>query len=94
MLTRSERRFVKNPEEFIKSQRRLHRCRINKKIRLLASDLKDILEKNEYLGLDLHELDGIFGSGKAFQNSETASQETILDSGISRNSILDRLENW
>lgn len=92
MLTRSERNFVESPEKFSKAQARVHRCRINKKLRTLASDLDAILQRNWEIGLDLGLLEEFFGSG-AFQNAETTREKT---SGPKRdkNSILDSAENW
>ncbi len=94
MLTRSEQRFVQSPETFSKSQRRLYRYRINKKIKKFVSDLNIIIERNEKLGLNLRVLDELSSTAKAFQNSETSRQKTVSDSVVSKNSILDRYENW
>ncbi len=94
MLSRSERRFVQDPEGFPKSQVWVHRCRINKKIRKFVSDLHTIIEKNDELHLNLQLLDELFETKRALQNSERAGQETVSDSAGGRNSILDRYKNW
>lgn len=93
MLSRSERRFVEDPTTLPKSQVWVHRCRINKKIRRFVSDLKDIIEKNDELNLNLQVLDELLEAKKALQNSERSLQKTVADSENTRGSILDRL-NW
>lgn len=73
MLTKTERRFVEAPDSFSKSQRRLYRHRINKKILALVSDLRLMAGRNEKLGLNLALL-AEFSNKWAFQNPETGEK--------------------
>ncbi len=91
MLTKSERRFVEDPDRFTPKQRRLYRCRINKKLRKTASDLEIIFERNDKLDLNLKMLEN-FSTFKELQNSE-ALQEKTQHTEL-KNSFLDKLENW
>jgi len=94
MLTKSEQRFVQNPKAFPKSQVWIHRCRINKKIKKFADDLKVIIEKNDELCLNLQVLDELFQTRKTFQNSERPKKKTSSDCTNTDKSILERFENW
>lgn len=73
MLTKTERRFIEDPDSFSKSQRRLYRHRINKKIRVLVSDLRMLVGRNEKLGLNLVLL-AEFSDKREFQNPETGKE--------------------
>ena len=94
MLTKSERRFVHNPEAFSKNQIWIHRCRINKKIKKFVADFKLIIEKNDELCLNLQELDELLQTIETFQNSERSKQKTASDSVDTNSSPLHRFENW
>ncbi len=94
MLTKSEQRFVQNPDSFTKSQVWLHRCRINKKIKKFVSDLKVIIEKNDELCLNLEVIDDLLEARKTFQNSESSKQKISSDAVVTNSSILNRFENW
>jgi hypothetical protein len=94
MLTKTEQRFVQNPEVFSRNQVWLHRCRINKKIKKFVSDLHIIIEKNDELGLNLKPLDELFETRKRFQNSERSDKKTTSDPVDTNDSILHKFENW
>lgn len=91
MLTRAEKRFAENPGQFTDARQRLYRCRINKKLQSLASDLRMLAEQNDKLGLRLHLLSEFF-QGAAFQDSR--SGHGTGQHPDETKTFLDSLQDW
>ena len=88
MLTKSERRFIHDPNSVSKSYKVVLKSRINKKIRRCCSDLKLITEKNSELQLNLGVFAELFDY-ESLQNSVISEKKKHTDTKSSKMSILD-----
>lgn len=88
MLTKSERKFIHDPNSVSKSYRVVLKSRINKKIKRCGSDLKLIVEKNSELQLNLGVLAELFDM-ESLQNSVISETKNHIDTKSPKMSILD-----
>ncbi|SMH71304.1 hypothetical protein [Candidatus Nitrosotalea okcheonensis] len=88
MLTKSERRFIDDPNSVSKSYKAVLKSRINKKIQRFGSDLKLVTEKNSELQLNLGVLAELFDH-EPLQNSVIFEKEKHIDAKGHKMSILD-----
>ena len=89
MLTKSERRFIHDPNSISKSYKVVLKSRINKKIRRFGSDLKLIVEKNSELQLNLGVFAELFDRVEPLQNSVISTKKKNIDTKSPKMSILD-----
>jgi hypothetical protein len=89
MLTKSERKFIHDPNSVSKSYKVVLKSRINKKIKKCGSDLKLIIEKNSELKLNLGVLAELFDLGESLQNSVISEKKNHIDTKSPKMSILD-----
>jgi len=89
MLSKSERRFIHDPNSVSKSYKIVIKSRINKKIQRFGSDLKLIIEKNSELQLNLGVFAELFDHGKPLQNSVISEKIKHIDAKNPKMSILD-----
>lgn len=88
MLTKSERRFIDDPNSVSKSYKAVLKSRINKKIQRFGSDLKLVTEKNSELQLNLGVLAEFFDH-EPLQNSVIFEKKKHIDAKGHKMSILD-----
>ena len=88
MLTKSERRFIHDPNSISKSYKVVLKSRINKKIRRCVSDLKLITEKNSELQLNLGMFAELFDY-ELLQNSVISEKKNHTEVKSPKMSILD-----
>ncbi|MHB8546295.1 MAG: hypothetical protein ACYDAJ_05975 [Nitrosotalea sp.] len=88
-MTKSELRFIQDPNSVSKSYKAVLKSRINKKIRRFGSDLKLITEKNSELQLNLGMFAELFDYGKPLQNSVISEKKKHTDVKSPKMSILD-----
>ena len=89
MLTKSELRFIQDPNSVSKSYKAVLKSRINKKIRRCGSDLKLITEKNSELQLNLGVFAELFDRVEPLQNSVISEKKKHTDAKSPKVSILD-----
>ncbi|SMH72617.1 hypothetical protein [Candidatus Nitrosotalea okcheonensis] len=89
MLTKSERRFIHDPNSVSKSYKVVLKSRINKKIRRCGSDLKLITEKNSELQLNLGVFAELFYYSEPLRNSVISTKKKHTDAKSPKMSILD-----
>ncbi|HZS72952.1 MAG TPA: hypothetical protein VFA69_00470 [Candidatus Nitrosotalea sp.] len=89
MLTKSERRFIHDPNSVSKSYKVVLKSRINKKIRRCGSDLKLIAEKNSELQLNLGVFAELFDYSEPLQNSVISEKKKHTNVKSPKMSILD-----
>jgi hypothetical protein len=89
MLTKSERRFIHDPNSVSKSYKIVLKSRINKKIRRCGSDLKLITEKNSELQLNLGVFAELFYYSEPLRNSVISEKKKHDDAKSQKMSILD-----
>jgi hypothetical protein len=89
MLSKSERRFIHDPNSVSKSYKIVLKSRINKKIQRFGSDLKLITEKNSELQLNLGVFAELFDRGEPLQNSVISEKKKHTDAKNPKMSILD-----
>ena len=87
-MTKSERRFIHDPNSVSKSYKVVLKSRINKKIRRCVSDLKLITEKNSELQLNLGMFAELFDY-ELLQNSVISEKKKHTDAKSPKMSILD-----
>jgi hypothetical protein len=87
-LTKSERRFIHDPNSVSKSYKIVLKSRINKKIRRCGSDLKLITEKNSELQLNLGVFTELFDY-EPLRNSVISTKKKHDDAKSPKMSILD-----
>ncbi|MDE1839058.1 MAG: hypothetical protein KGH87_03975 [Thaumarchaeota archaeon] len=88
MLTKSELRFIQDPNSVSKSYKAVLKNRINKKIRRFGSDLKLIVEKNSELQLNLGVFVELFDY-EPLQNSVISEKKKHANTKSPKVSILD-----
>ena len=89
MLTKSERRFIHDPNSISKSYKVVLKSRINKKIRRCGYDLKLITEKNSELQLNLGVFAELFDRVEPLRNSVISTKKNHTDAKSPKMSILD-----
>ena len=89
MLTKSERRFIHDPNSVSKSYKVVLKSRINKKIRRCSSDLKLITEKNSELQLNLGVFAELFDRVEPLRNSVISTKKKHTEVKSPKMSILD-----
>ena len=89
MLTKSERKFIHDPNSVSKSYKVVLKSRINKKIRRCCSDLKLITEKNSELQLNLGVFAELFDRVEPLRNSVISEKKKHTDAKSPKMSILD-----
>jgi len=89
MLTKSERRFIHDPNSISKSYKVVLKSRINKKIRRFGSDLKLIVEKNSELQLNLGVFAELFDRVEPLRNSVISEKKNHTEVKSPKMSILD-----
>ncbi|MDE1877901.1 MAG: hypothetical protein KGI07_05155 [Thaumarchaeota archaeon] len=87
-MTKSERRFIDNPNSVSKSYKAVLKSRVNRKIRRCGSDLKLVMEKNSELQLNLGVLAELFDH-EPLQNSVIFEKKKHIDAKGPNMSILD-----
>ena len=87
-MTKSERRFIHDPNSISKSYKVVLKSRINKKIRRCCSDLKLITEKNSELQLNLGVFAELFDY-EPLRNSVISEKKKHTDAKSPKMSILD-----
>ncbi|MHB8545194.1 MAG: hypothetical protein ACYDAJ_00295 [Nitrosotalea sp.] len=88
-MTKSELRFIQDPNSVSKSYKAVLKSRINKKIRRCCSDLKLITEKNSELQLNLDVFAELLDQCDPLQNSVISGKKKHTDTKSSKMSILD-----
>jgi len=88
-LTKSERRFIHDPNSISKSYKVVLKSRINKKIRRFGSDLKLIVEKNSELQLNLGVFAELFDRVEPLRNSVISEKKNHTEVKSPKMSILD-----